>query len=75
MYNKSKIAFINNEIFENLTWLTTKETAFYLRKTVNAIHILVNRRKLKARKFGNRLYFKKSELNFLIETSFLKGGG
>lgn len=61
-------------IFDNLTWLTTKEAAEYLRKTVNALHLLVYRRQLKARKFRNRLYFKRSELNYLIETSQIKGG-
>lgn len=61
-------------IFENLIWLTTKEAAVYLRRSVNAIHTLVSRRKLRARKFSNRLYFKKEELDYLIETSQLKGG-
>lgn len=60
--------------FDNLIWLTTKEAAVYLRRSVNAIHILVSRRKLRARKFSNRLYFKKEELDYLIETSQLKGG-
>lgn len=61
-------------LFENLEWLTTKETAFYLRRTVNAIHILVSRGKIRTRKFQRRLYFKKSELEYLIETSSSLGG-
>ena len=61
-------------LFENLIWLTTKEAALYLRKSVNAIHTLVSRRQLRARKFRNRLYFKKEELDYLIETFQLKGG-
>lgn len=61
-------------LFENLIWLTTKEAAVYLRRSVNAVHTLVSRRKLRARKFSNRLYFKKDELDYLIETSQLKGG-
>ncbi len=61
-------------IFDNLIWMSTKEAAVYLRKSVNAIHTLVSRRKLRARKFSNRLYFKKEELDYLIETSHLKGG-
>ncbi|GAB4017650.1 MAG: hypothetical protein Fur0010_18410 [Bdellovibrio sp.] len=61
-------------IFDNLIWLTTKETATYLRRSVNAIHTLVSRRKLRARKFSNRLYFKKEELDYLIDTSQLRGG-
>ena len=61
-------------IFDNLIWLTTREAAVYLRKSVNAIHTLVSRRQLKARKFSNRLYFKKDELDYIIETSYLRGG-
>ena len=61
-------------IFENLIWLTTKETAVYLRKSVNSIHILVSRGQLRARKYRNRLYFKKNELDYMIETSKFIGG-
>ena len=61
-------------LFNNLIWLTTKEAAAYLRKSVNAIHTLVSRKRIRARKFTNRLYFKKDELDFLIETSQFKGG-
>ena len=56
-------------LFDNLIWLTTKETAVYLRKSVNAIHTLVSRKYLQPRKFANRLYFKKEELDYLLETS------
>lgn len=61
-------------LFENLIWLTTKEAAVYLRKSVNAIHLLVNRKQLRARKFNNRLYFKKKELDYVLETSQTPGG-
>jgi len=61
-------------LFNKLKWLTTKEAAAYLRRSVNAIHILVSRRHLRTRKFRNRLYFKKKELDYLIETSQLVGG-
>ncbi len=60
--------------FDNLAWLTTEETARYLRKNVNAIRILVYRRILRARKFRRRLYFKREELEMLIETSQHMGG-
>ncbi|PIP92540.1 MAG: hypothetical protein COW00_00145 [Bdellovibrio sp. CG12_big_fil_rev_8_21_14_0_65_39_13] len=60
-------------IFDNLIWLTTKETAIYLRRSINAVHTLVSRKRLRARKFSNRLYFKKDELDYLIETSQFKG--
>ena len=59
-------------LFNNLIWLTTKEAAVYLRRSVDAIHTLVSRRQLRARKFRNRLYFKREELDYLIETSYLK---
>ena len=58
-----------SRLFENLIWLTTKDAAEYLGKTVNAIHLLVARKKIRARKFRNRLYFKRTELDYLIETS------
>ena len=61
-------------LFKNLVWLTTEEAARYLRKSANAIRILVHRRVLRARKFRRRLYFRKDELNALIETSAFQGG-
>ncbi|PIP90946.1 MAG: hypothetical protein COW01_07500 [Bdellovibrionales bacterium CG12_big_fil_rev_8_21_14_0_65_38_15] len=72
-YNKSS-SKNDDVIFDNLIWLTTKEAAVYLRRSVNAIHTLVSRRKLRARKFSNRLYFKRDELDHLIETSEFRGG-
>ena len=64
----------NQLFFENLIWLTTEEAALYLRKTTNAIRIMVFKKILKARKFRRRLYFKKEELDAAIETSFLERG-
>ena len=61
-------------LFNNLIWLSSKEAALFLRKTVGAVHTLVSRGQLRARKFRNRLYFKKSELSYLIETSQFRGG-
>lgn len=59
--------------FDNLIWLTTKEAALYLRKSVGALHTAVYRGHIRARKFRRRLYFNKDELSRLIETSQLKG--
>lgn len=81
-YNEGKILYNSNGeskeslnlLFNNLIWLTTKEAAVYLRRSVNSIHTLVSRKQLRARKFCNRLYFKKDELDYLIETSLFKGG-
>ena len=61
-------------VYENLIWLTTEEAAYYLRKSANAIRILVFKKILRARKFRRRLYFKKEELDAVIETSLLERG-
>lgn len=61
-------------LFNNLVWLTSKEAAFYLRKTVGAIRVMVCRGQIKAYKFRRRLYFKRNDLNRLIEGSIYKGG-
>jgi hypothetical protein len=69
------------KLFENLIWLTTEEVAIYLRRTtrdgkpsVGAIRNLIYRGKLRARKFCGKLYFKREEIDRLIETSELVGG-
>ena len=61
-------------LFNNLKWMTTNEAAAYLRKSTNAIRTAVCRGHIKARKFRRRLYFKRSELDRLIETSTIIGG-
>lgn len=62
------------KLFENSIWLTTEEAAVYLRKkSTHAIRQMVYKGKLMARKFNGRLYFKKSELHALIDTSFYGG--
>ena len=38
-------------LFKNLIWLTTEEAAKYLRKSANAVRIMVHKKILKARKF------------------------
>ena len=63
-----------NMLFDNLIWMTTEEAAFYLRKTSNAIRLLVFKGDLKARKFKRRLYFRRDELDTLIDTAFINGG-
>jgi excisionase family DNA binding protein len=57
-------------IFENLIWLSTEEAARLLRRSSHALRQLVYKGKIRPRKYGGRLYFKRSELNELIETSF-----
>ncbi|WP_410198835.1 helix-turn-helix domain-containing protein [Bacteriovorax antarcticus] len=74
LYNKDSGEESSDLLFNNLIWLTTKEASVYLRKSVNALHTLVSRGHIKARKFRNRLYFNKKELAYLIETSQFRGG-
>ena len=74
LYNKDPEGESSELLFNNLIWLTTKEASVYLRKSVNALHTLVSRGHIKARKFRNRLYFNKMELAYLIETSQFRGG-
>ncbi len=51
-------------------WLSTDEAAAYLNKTKNAMWVLVSKGMLIKRKWNGRLYFKKSELDHLLEQSF-----
>jgi hypothetical protein len=74
LYNEEKVEEKSTLLFNNLIWLTTKEASVYLRKSVNALHTLVSRGHIKARKFRNRLYFNQKELAYLIETSQFRGG-
>lgn len=59
--------------FDNLVWLNSEEAARYLRKTVAAIRTAVCRGQIKARKWRRRLYFKRRDLEALIEHSERKG--
>jgi len=65
-----------NALFDNLVWLTTKEAAAYLRKftseglpSCGAIRTMVCRGQLRKRKFSGKLYFRRDELDRLLETS------
>lgn len=57
------------EEFDRLTWLDSEEAATYLRKTANALRIMVYRGYIRPRKFRRRLYFRKIELDRLLESS------
>lgn len=57
------------EFFHKLKWLKSEDAAKYLRTSVGQIRNMVYRGQLKARKFQNRLYFKRRELDFLLEAS------
>ena len=55
--------------FERQVWMSSEEAARYLRKTVGALRTAVCRGYIKARKWRRRLYFKKTELDRMLETS------
>lgn len=55
--------------FDRLTWMNIHEAAFYLRKTPNALRLMVSKGYIKPRKLGNRLYFRKIEIDRLLESS------
>ena len=74
MYNKLPESKDSGVLFQNYKWMTTNEAAAYLRKSTNAIRTAVCRGHIKARKFRRRLYFKRTELDRLIETSTTIGG-
>lgn len=59
----------SQEIIDTLTWLNSNEAAHYLRKTRNALHIMVYRGYIRPRKFRRRLYFRRVELDRLLESS------
>lgn len=69
-------------IFDRLTvWLNSEEAAIYLRKftkdgkpSVGAIRAAVCRGLIRARRWRRRLYFKKAELDLMLESSDFKGG-
>lgn len=73
-YNSPADSKESVEFFNNLKWMTTNEAAFYLRKSANAIRTAICRGQITAYKFRRRLYFKRSELDRLLETSSIVGG-
>ena len=50
-------------------WLTTEEAAVYVGRSRNAIWLLVSRGLISKRKWNGRLYFKRSEVDRLINSS------
>jgi hypothetical protein len=53
------------------TWMTTNDAARYLGKSKNALWLLVSRGLLIKRKWQGRLYFKKSEIDRMLETALV----
>lgn len=60
--------------FERLVWLSSEEAARYLRKSPGALRVMVHRRQIFARHFRRRLFFKRRELDQLLETSSQRRG-
>lgn len=73
----------SDTLFDNPMWLSTKDAAIYLRKfrkidgapSEGAIRNAVWRGIIKARKWRRRLFFKKADLDRLIQNSPLATGG
>ncbi len=55
-------------------YLTARETAGYLRKSMGAIHMMVYRKQLIAYKPAGRLLFKKEHLDEVVARSEVKIG-
>ena len=70
------------KFFDNLSvWMNSEEAAKYLRKftkdgkpSVGAIRTAVCRGLIRAHKWRRRLYFKRGELDRMLETAEQKGG-
>jgi hypothetical protein len=62
------------KFFNNLIWMNSEEAAFYLRKTVGALRTAVCRGQISAKKFQRRLYFRRKDLDSLLENSQTIGG-
>lgn len=65
--------FSPSTLFDNLVWLDSKDAANYLRKTVGALRAAVCRGQIRAYRWQRRLYFKRSELDRMLEGSLMKG--
>lgn len=80
--SKSENLESTETLFDNSMWLSTKDAAIYLRKfqrdgspSEGAIRNAVWRGVLKARKWQRRLYFKRSDLERLLQNSPFTTGG
>lgn len=65
---------IENIELDTLVWLSSREAAQYLRKSYGALKVMVSRGQVRARKYRRRLYFKRRELDELLENSEHIGG-
>ena len=56
-------------LFNNLKWMNSEEASTYLRTSIGSIRNMVYRGQLPAKKLGNRLRFKKTDLDSLLVSS------
>lgn len=61
-------------IFNNLKWMNSEEASAYLSTSVGSIRNMVYRGQLPAKKLGNRLRFKKIDLDRLLDSFPTKRG-
>lgn len=61
-------------IFDKLTWMTSKEAAFYLRVSVGQLRNMVYRHQVPFYRLENRLRFLRSDLDRVLKPSFENGG-
>jgi hypothetical protein len=81
LVSAAKAVEYKQEFFDKPLWLSTKDTAILLRKfrkdgkpSEGAVRNLVWRGMLKARKWGRRLYFKRADLERLLQNAPLSEG-
>lgn len=67
--NKNSAAKLETLFETKLVWMTSAEAASYLRKSVGALRTAVCRGQIVARKWRRRLYFRRTELDRLLENS------
>jgi hypothetical protein len=60
---------VDNTELDRLTWMDAREAGRYLRRTANAIRIMASRGILTPRKLGRRLYFRRTDLDRVLEAS------
>jgi len=59
--------------FKNLIWMNSEEASAYLSTSVGSIRNMVYRGQLPAKKLGNRLKFRRADLDRLLSNSFANG--
>jgi excisionase family DNA binding protein len=60
---------IKGKLFDNSTWLTTKDVSEYLKVSCNQVRIMVSRGSLKAYKLLNRNRYRREDVEKLITSS------